>query len=155
MKFLNFFVSAKNLILEHYLKTIKYLENRIIRYGFGTIFLLIVHSFVYPPDIFKEIENAISLGNAKMIENYLGQSIELETPSSKGIYSKSQAEVIIDKFFQKYPPVSFTIYQKGNSYGGSRFAVGNYMSSRERSFRVTIFIKKNGQDYLIQEIKFE
>ena len=90
-----------------------------------------------------------------MIENYLNQSIELETPSSKGIYSKSQAQIIIDKFFQKYPPVSFTIYQKGNSYGGSRFAVGNYMSSRERSFRVTIFIKKTGQEYLIQEIKFE
>ena len=106
-------------------------------------------------DIFKEIENAISLGNAKMMVNYLNTSIELETPTSKGIYSRSQAELIIDKFFQKYPPISFTITQKGNSSGGSRFAVGNYNSERERSFRVTIFIKKSGQDYLIQEIKFE
>jgi hypothetical protein len=106
-------------------------------------------------DIFKEVENAISLGNAKMMVSYLNTSIELETPSSKGIYSRSQAELIIDKFFQKYPPISFTIAQKGNSSGGSRFAVGNYVSTRERTFRVTLFIKKSGADYLIQEIKFE
>lgn len=137
------------------MKKILYLKSTYIRYLLLSIIFSIGVSFSYPPDIFKEIENAISLGNAKMIENYLNQSIELETPSSKGIYSKSQAQIIIDKFFQKYPPVSFTIYQKGNSYGGSRFAVGNYMSSRERSFRVTIFIKKTGQEYLIQEIKFE
>lgn len=106
-------------------------------------------------DIFKEVENAISLGNAKMIEGYLNTSIELETPTTKGIYSRSQAELIMDKFFQKYPPISFTITQKGNSSGGSKFAVGNYVSTRERSFRVTIFVKKTGQDFLIREIKFE
>ena len=108
-----------------------------------------------PADIFKEIENALSLGNAKMIEGYLNTSIELETPTSKGIYSRGQAQLIIDKFFQKYPPISFTITQKGNSSGGSRFAVGNYVSTRERTFRVTLFIKRSGQDFLIQEIKFE
>lgn len=108
-----------------------------------------------PADIFKEVENAISLGNSKMMVSYLNTSIELETPTSKGIYSRSQGELIIDNFFQKYPPISFTISQKGNSSGGSRFAVGNYVSTRERTFRVTIFIKKSGQDYLIQEIKFE
>lgn len=108
-----------------------------------------------PADIFKEIENAISLGNAKMMESYLNTSIELETPTSKGIYSRGQAQLIIDKFFQKYPPISFTITQKGNSSGGSRFAIGNYVSTRERTFRVTIFVKKSGSDYLIQEIKFE
>ena len=108
-----------------------------------------------PSDIFKEIENALSLGNAKMMESYLNSSIELETPTSKGIYSRSQAQLIIDKFFQKYPPISFTIIQKGNSSGGSRFAVGTYKSYRERVFRVTIFVKKTGTDELVQEIKFE
>jgi len=130
-----------------------------LKYPFRYILLFSILSFGFvpnpPSDIFKEIENAISLGNANMMVNYLNTSIELETPSSKGIYSRSQAELIIDKFFQKYPPISFTVTQKGNSSGGSRFAVGNYMSTRERTFRVTIFIKKSGQDFLIQEIKFE
>jgi hypothetical protein len=123
---------------------------------FVIVTLTLVLSSAKPTnDIFKEVENAISLGNAKMMVSYLNTSIELETPSSKGIYSRSQAELIIDKFFQKYPPISFTIAQKGNSSGGSRFAVGNYVSTRERTFRVTLFIKKSGADYLIQEIKFE
>ncbi|MCB9251398.1 MAG: DUF4783 domain-containing protein [Flavobacteriales bacterium] len=106
-------------------------------------------------DVFSEVENAIGIGNAKLIEQHMNTSIELETPTSKGIYSRSQAELILKKFFQKYPPISFTITQKGNGAGGSRFSVGNYVSTRERTFRVTIFVKKNNQDYLIQEIKFE
>ncbi len=125
---------------------------------YSTLFCFIAFALISakpPADIFKEIENAISLGNSKMMESYLNTSIELETPTSKGIYSRSQAQLIIDKFFQKYPPISFTITQKGNSSGGSRFAVGNYNSTRERTFRVTIFVKKTGSDYLIQEIKFE
>lgn len=125
---------------------------------YKAIFILMalaLSSAKLPSDIFKEIENALSLGNAKMMESYLNTSIELETPTSKGIYSRGQAQLIIDKFFQKYPPISFTITQKGNSSGGARFAVGNYVSTRERTFRVTIFIKKSGSDYLIQEIKFE
>ena len=124
----------------------------------NTLFLflaLALMSAKLPADIFKEIENAISLGNARMMESYMNTSIELETPTSKGIYSRGQAQLIIDKFFQKYPPISFTISQKGHSSGGSRFAVGNYNSTRERTFRVTIFVKKSGTDYLIQEIKFE
>jgi hypothetical protein len=112
-------------------------------------------AFTLPSDIFKEIENAISLGNSKMLESYLNTSIELETPTSKGIYSKGQAQLIIDKFFQKYPPRNFTISQKGNGSGGARFAVGSYVSTRERVFRVTIIVKKSGADYIIQEMKFE
>lgn len=64
------------------------------------------------PDIFKEIENAISLGNAKMMEGYLNSSIELETPSTKGIYSRGQAQIILDKFFQKYPLFHLQLHKK-------------------------------------------
>lgn len=128
---------------------------RLLHFLLPVLLLVSSTSFTNSTDIFKEIENAISLGNAKMIESYLNSSIELETPSSKGIYSRGQAQVIINQFFQKYPPISFTITQKGNSSGGSRFAIGNYVSTRERTFRVTIFIKKTGQEYLIQEIEFE
>ena len=124
--------------LPHYLKRI--LQNITIL----CLTALALISAKPPADIFKEIENALSLGNAKMMETYLNTSIELETPTSKGIYSRGQAQLIIDKFFQKYPPISFTITQKGNSAGGARFAVGNYVSTRERTFRVTIFVKKSG-----------
>ena len=160
------FFKTKSLILAHYLETLYKLyrgdlsalqNHRELKFKLlsGVFVWFLLTSWSMPSDIFKEVENAISLGNSKMMVGYLNTSIELETPTSKGIYSRGQAELILDKFFQKYPPISFTIAQKGNSSGGSRFAVGNYVSTRERAFRVTIFVKKSGADYLIQEIKFE
>ncbi len=116
---------------------------------------LLLMSSNFAVDIFKEIENAFNIGNSKLVEGYLNSSIELETPTSKGIYSRSQAQIIIDKFFQKYPPRSFSIQHIGNASGGSRFAVGNYASHNEHVFRVTIHIKKFGSEYLIQVIKIE
>jgi hypothetical protein len=106
-------------------------------------------------DIFKEIENAVALGNAKLLSNYMSTSIEIEINGQEGIYSKSQAEQVLNKFFDKYPPRSFSLSHKGNSAAGARFAVGDYVTGKEHTFRVTIFLKKIGEQYLIQEIEFE
>jgi hypothetical protein len=106
-------------------------------------------------DIFKDIENAVALGNAKLLSNYMSTSIEIEINGQEGIYSKSQAEQVLNKFFDKYPPRSFSLSHKGNSAAGARFAVGDYVTGKEHTFRVTIFLKKIGEHYLIQEIEFE
>lgn len=106
-------------------------------------------------DIFKDIENAVALGNAKLLSNYMSTSIEIEINGQEGIYSKSQAEQVLNKFFDKYPPRSFSLSHKGNSAAGARFAVGDYVTGKEHTFRVTIFLKKIGEQYLIQEIEFE
>ena len=110
---------------------------------------------VHDGDIFKDIENAMALGNAKLLANYMSTSIEIEINGQEGIYSKSQAEQVLNKFFYKYPPRSFSLSHKGNSAAGARFAVGDYVTGKEHTFRVTIFLKKIGEQYLIQEIEFE
>jgi hypothetical protein len=97
----------------------------------------------------------MALGNAKLLSFYMSTSIEIEINGQEGIYSKSQAEQVLNKFFDKYPPRSFSLSHKGNSAAGARFAVGDYVTGKEHTFRVTIFLKKNGDQYLIQEIEFE
>lgn len=107
-------------------------------------------------DIFNDIESAISVGNANKLSAFLNTSVELELPGEQeGIYSKQQTVVILNRFFNKYPPSSFTIVHRGNSAAGSRFAVGDYTTGPEKTFRVTIFVKKHGDNYLIQEVEFE
>lgn len=106
-------------------------------------------------DIFREIENAIGLGNAKLLSNFMSSSVELDIPGSEGVYSKPQSEQILNKFFNKYPPTSFILSHKGNSAAGSKFAVGDYVTGKEQTFRVTIFLKKTGEHYLIHEIEFQ
>ena len=107
-------------------------------------------------DIFNDIESAISIGNAGKLSEFLNTSVEIELPGEQeGIYSKQQTVIILNRFFSKYPPSAFSIVHKGNSAAGSRFAVGDYTTGSDKTFRVTIFIKKHGDAYLIQEIEFE
>ncbi|MBI1306317.1 MAG: DUF4783 domain-containing protein [Bacteroidetes bacterium] len=107
-------------------------------------------------DVFIDIEVALSVGNAKKLSDLLSSSVELALPGEQeGIYSKEQTLVILNRFFNRYPPSAFKIVHKGNSAAGSRFAVGDYTTGSDKTFRVTIFVKKYGESHLIQEIEFE
>ncbi|MFT5513595.1 MAG: hypothetical protein ACI8SE_002004 [Bacteroidia bacterium] len=107
-------------------------------------------------DIFSDFESAIASGNANKFAKYLSSSVELELPGEvEGIYSKQQTIVILNRFFDKYPPTAFKLVHRGSSASGSKFAVGDYTTGEEKTFRVTVFVKKQGDNYLIQEIEFE
>lgn len=123
----------------------------------SVIFILCGFTPVRPQqNMFKSVESAIALGSAEKLADFLNTSVELGLPGDEeGIYSKSQAIVVLKKFFDRYPPVSFNISRQGNSAAGSRFAVGDYLASEEKTFRVTIFMQKVGSVYLIREMEFE
>lgn len=107
-------------------------------------------------DLFKRVENSFTLGNAKQLEDILNTSVELELPGEvEGIHSRSQTIAILNRFFDRFPPSAFKIVHSGHSASGSRFAVGEYITESERSFRVTIYAKMQGSAYRIQEIEFE
>ena len=130
--------------------------NRSLRYGWLLLIPMMMSFAPMQRDIFGEIETAMSVGNANKLSDILSSSIELELPNElEGIYSKQQAVVILNRFFSQYPPNSFKIVHKGNSAAGSRFAIGDYTTGTDKTFRVTIYIKKTGNDYLIHEIEFE
>ena len=118
---------------------------------------LLLMGFARPTqDIFSDFESAIAGGNANRFAKYLSSSVQLKLPGEvEGIYSKQQTIVIMNRFFDKYPPSSFKLVHRGSSASGSKFAVGDYTTGEEKTFRVTVFVKKQGELYLIQEIEFE
>lgn len=131
-------------------------------YSFITVSIAIVLGFTFlslakpQQDVFLDFESAVAAGNAKSFSNYLSSSVELELPGEEeGIYSKQQTIVILNRFFDRYPPTSFKIVHQGSATSGSKFAVGDYTTGEEKTFRVTVFIKKQSNRYLIQEIEFE
>lgn len=137
------------------------MKINLLRYSFALligVFLISAESGIgeTQKDIFIDIESAIAVGNANKLSDMLNTTVELELPGEQeGIYSKQQVVVILNRFFNRYPPTSFKIVHRGNSSAGSRFAVGDYTTGAEKTFRVTIFIKKQGENYFIQEIEFE
>lgn len=105
-------------------------------------------------DVGNKITQAIQSSNATDLAKYFNNTIDLTIPGSEGTYSKVQAEQILKSFFNKYPPVSFTINHKGNSNDGSMYAIGTY-KSKSQSFRTYYLTKPINGQLLIHQLKFE
>ena len=105
-------------------------------------------------DINNSIAAAISAGDAQKLASYFSSSIDLTIPNTDGTYSKSQAEMIIMKFFTQYPPDSFKLNQQGSSNEGSQFAIGT-LSTKTATFKTYFLIKKRDNVPLVQQLQFE
>ncbi|MBL7904585.1 MAG: DUF4783 domain-containing protein [Bacteroidales bacterium] len=105
-------------------------------------------------EINPRIQTAIKTGSAKDLSVFFNNPIDLTTPGNEGTYSKSQAEMILRGFFQKYPPASFSISHHGKSNDGSQYAIGSYRSG-SNVFRTYFLLKVIGGQPLIHQLKFE
>jgi hypothetical protein len=104
-------------------------------------------------DVFDELATAIRSGNASAVARYFNSSVELNIQNSEGVYSKSQAEMILKDFMSKHPVQKFNIVHRGSA-GGSLYAIANYTAG-DGNYRCSIFVKEVNGQMLIHEIKFE
>jgi hypothetical protein len=102
-----------------------------------------------------EIINAIKSGNAKELAKHFNSSIDLIIPGNEGTYSKTQAELMVGNFFRANPPKSFVVRQEGTSSDSSKYTIGQYSSSNNKSFRTYFLTKRMGSAQLIQLLQFE
>ena len=87
----------------------------------------------------------VSLGKSKILINVLGK---------EGVYSQSQASLVLKDFFTRKPGSDFNFYFKGKETADGTFAIGNY-TSRGEKFRVTIHFKTEGDQYKIESLRIE
>lgn len=102
-----------------------------------------------------EIINAIKLGNARELSKHFNSSIDLILPGNEGTYSKTQAELMVGNFFRSNPPKSFVVRQEGTSSDSSKYTIGQYSSTNNKSFRTYFLTKRIGSSQLIQLLQFE
>lgn len=123
------------------------------------LFALLTTAVFATPDTFQEhteVKSAFTKGDAELLREVMSSSVEIELPSEmEGIYSKAQTIIILNKFFKDNPPKSFVLSHSGQSASSSKFVVGTYNSKAGKEFRVTLFMKKSGKQYFIQEIELE
>jgi len=116
------------------------------------LFFLSVFSFIsnqvlaQVPD---EIIQSLKTGNSKTLSEYFNQNVELVVLENDNVYSKAQAQQIVNKFFSSNSPVNFAIIHQGGKEG-AQYVIGNLITSTG-SFRVYFLLKKNsGKDYIHQ-----
>jgi len=97
-----------------------------------------------------KIEVAIKAGNAAELAKLMHSSIDLTIPGNEGVYSKTQAELILKDFFSKNNPLEYKTLHKGSSKDGARYCIGN-LKTDKGMFRAYFYMKKKGDEYFIHE----
>jgi hypothetical protein len=118
-----------------------------------TSLTVLISLIAYSGDVPAEIESAIKVGNASLLSTYFNSAIELTLLEKEGVYSKTQAEVILRNFFTEHPPKGFNILHQGGKES-SNYAIGNYISDA-KTYRITLFFKSEGTHLLIHQIRIE
>jgi len=119
------------------------------------IFSLIFNlgSFTYNQEIPKDIAVAFKVGSAEELARYFNKTIELVILEKEDVYSKIQAQQIIDNFFTDHYPKSFEFIHQGGK-GESKFAIGKLITFNG-TYRVTILIKLKEEKPFIHQLRIE
>jgi hypothetical protein len=113
---------------------------------FAGMFLFTVPAKSQIPD---EIILSLKSGNARALSEYFNQNVELVVPGSDNVYSKAQAQLIVNNFFSSHSPKSFSVIHQGGKEG-AQYVIGN-LDTQKGTFRVYFLLKKNnGKDYIHQ-----
>ena len=111
-----------------------------------------IASFTYNIGI-DDVVAAIRSGSASQVAKYFDNTVEINLPDKSNSYSKSQAEMVLKDFFNTNAVKGFEVIHKGEN-AGSQYCIGT-LTTKSGSFRVTIFMKKNGDGQVLQELRFE
>lgn len=120
--------------------------------SFSLFFLLATSVFAQIPD---DLILGLKSGNDKTLSAYFNQNIELVVPGHDDVFSKSQAQQLIAKFFKENNPQNFTIIHQGSSGNeGARYAIGT-LKTNKGAFRVYFLLKTNHKKAVIHQLRIE
>ena len=101
----------------------------------------------------REIGTALKTGSSKELIKYCNNTVEIKIDGESSNYSQAQAEVVLKNFFAKNPAKNFSYIHQGSSPEGLKYNIGRY-SHNQGTYRVVMFIKKIGDNYLIDTLNF-
>ena len=96
-----------------------------------------------------QIQTCFKNGDSKKLAEYFNNNIELVVLENDNVYSKAQAQQIVNKFFSTNTPEEFSIIHDGGPES-AKYAIGN-LKTKNGSFRVYFLLKPSeGKEYIHQ-----
>jgi hypothetical protein len=135
------------------------LSGQIIQNAMQKILLLTTLAVFFVTSAFRPISGlddvigALRSGNAQELSKYVDDNIEISLPDKTDNYSRAQAVMVLQDFFNNNGVKGFEILHKGEN-GGSQFCVGK-LQTRSGSYRTTVFMKTKDGRQLVKEIRFQ
>lgn len=100
----------------------------------------------------ESLINGFEKGDATIVAGFFRESLSLELQNQNGVFSKTQAEKLLQEFFLKNKVESFTVLQNGNTGSAENiFAIGELVSGPIR-YRVYLVRSKLNNQYLIHSL---
>ena len=122
--------------------------------GLAWIILIPLHSTGAQPEKIPEgIVLSFRAGNAVELSRFFHTNVELIILEKEDVYSRSQAEQIIRKFFSEHKPEAFKVIFEGGKEN-SRYAIGS-LSTAGETYRVYILMKKQDGSPFIHQLRIE
>ncbi len=134
----------------------KIFSDLLFRKVFLMVLLLVfLQANLYSQDYMSTISTAMKQGDTRTIAVYFDNTIDLTFSDHTNTYSKKQALVIIQNFFNKIEPRDYIPQQRGKSQSNNtKFNIGSLYTSNGIYKVYMLFIVKKGL-YFLKELRFE
>lgn len=101
-----------------------------------------------------KIAELFKQGNAHELAKYFAANVDMAVLESTNVYSKTQSELILEKFFKENKPTAVKIFHRVSSNANYQFGVV-ILSTDKGKYRVAFTLKEAGTETTLIELRIE
>ena len=101
-----------------------------------------------------KLADLIKQGNAHELAKSFAASIDITVLENTNVYSKVQAELILEKFFKENKPISVKVLHRVNSSATFNYTV-LLLTTEKGKFRVAYTLKEVEKEMVVIELRIE
>lgn len=125
---------------------------RIIAY----LLLFLIPLSAHGQKVVDQTVQAINASNASKVAGSFDKVVDLTLNNEQSTYSKSQATIVLKKFFSRNNVKSFTVKHKGSPVdNASVYLIGNLVTENGQNFRLYLFFKQKNDGLYLQEVRID
>jgi hypothetical protein len=107
------------------------------------------------PLVLDDVCRAIGSGNVNELAAVMDVEVELSILDDEDLYSREQATTALKAFFSKNKPSSFgKVHQGASKSADAEYCIGT-LATANGPFRVYVYVAKQSNGVLLQELRFE
>jgi hypothetical protein len=117
-------------------------------------FVFSIFTFQQKADPVEKTVALIRQNSIKELVKTFAPNIELTILTEEGVYSREQAETMLNNFFAKNPIVSIKIIHRVDSNPEMPFAVCT-LTTKNGNFRTSVSLRSSNGNFVVTELRIE
>jgi Domain of unknown function (DUF4783) len=118
------------------------------------LFVLCLVQVTSIADPIDKVADLIRMGNVHELSKLFAPNVEITILDEQNVYSKTQAELILDKFFNENKPRTIKMLHRVNSSSNYRFGV-LILTTQKGIFRIACTLKQTDGNLMLIEMRIE